>query len=285
MYGYRLLKKAVALLLCCAALISLPAQINAAPLASTPLSSTVVADPSVLLDVLTQNTQKGHLVSRVYRYAGRGTPIGSLENNTLITVLGENGEFYRINCYEMEGYIPKSQVRCDENGQYYVSCDPNSRDSNYLPTRSTQAASTIRGTARQIALSLQGVPYVRGGTTPRGFDCSGFTMYVLRQVGLDIHRNLMIQLADGIIIPKSDLQCGDLVFFSNTTGWGHFASHLGIYIGDGKLIHAGSNGITVVDLNSSYFTYYYQCSRRVILSDMNPDITGGLQKAPSSYWR
>lgn len=285
MYGYRILKKAVALLLCCAALISMRTPTAAAPLSSAPLLDAVVTDPSVLMDVLNQNTQTGHLVSRVYRYAGRGTPIGSLENNTLITVLGSSGEFYRINCHDMEGYIPKSQVRCDENGQYYVSCDPNSRDSKYLPTRSTQAASTMRGAARQVALSLQGIPYVSGGTTPRGFDCSGFTMYVLKKVGLNIDRNLMIQLADGIIIPKSELQCGDLVFFSNTTGWGHFASHIGIYLGDGKLIHAGSKGITVVDLASDYFTYYYQCSRRVILADLTPSISGGLQKAPASSWR
>lgn len=285
MHGYRLLKKAMALLLCCAALISLPSQAKAAPLSSTPLSSTVIADPSVLMDVVTQNTQAGRLVSRVYRFAGRGTPIGCFENNTLITVLDSSGDFYRISCYEMEGFIPKSQVRCDEDGQYYVNCDPNSQDSLYLSTHSTQTADTMRGTSRQIATSLVGVPYVSGGTTPNGFDCSGFTMYVLRKVGLDLHRNLMIQLADGIIIPKSELQCGDLVFFSNTTGWGHFASHIGIYLGDGKLIHAGSKGITIVDLDSDYFTYYYQCSRRVILSDLTPGITGSLQKAPASYWR
>lgn len=289
MHRPQLFRKAMAVLLCCAALLALPSQINARPLSITPLSSTAIPNPSILAGEVTETVTAGHLVSLVYRYAGRGTVIGCLENGTLLNILDSKGEFYRIDCYDMTGYIAKTQVRSDGSGQYYVSCDPNSSESKYLSSRSTQAAASLRGAVQQRAVSLVGVPYVIGGTSPSGFDCSGFTQYIMQKIGLDLHRNALSQLQDGIIIPKSDLQCGDLVFFSNTTGYGHFASHIGIYLGNGKLIHAGSSGIAIVDLDSAYFTYHYLCARRVILSDLTPGTAAGaagaFQKPTTSYWR
>ena len=215
--------------------------------------------------------------------------IGCLENGTLLTVLSEYGDYYRIDCYDMNGYIAKSQVRADENGQFYVNCVPDSVHSKSLTSHSLQTSEALRGIVRERASALQGIPYVYGGTTTRGFDCSGFTQYVMRKAGLQIHRTVLEQLQDGIIIARDQLRCGDLVFFENTTGAGHFASHIGIYLGDGKLIHAGSKGITIVDLDSSYFTTHYMCSRRVILSDLTPaasvTIPGTMQRTVSSYWR
>lgn len=284
----QLLRKAAVYLLCLALLLALPSQATARPLSIAPLSSTAIPDTSILADELAEPVTPGHLVSHVYRYASRGTVIGCLENGTLLTVLDEKGAFYRINCYDMTGYIPKAQVRSDESGQYYVNCSPDPTDSKYLSSRSTQAAATIRGAVKTRAVSLVGVPYVRGGTTTKGFDCSGFTQYVLKRAGIPIQRTALQQLSDGIIIPKSELQCGDLVFFSNTTGRDRFASHVGIYLGDGKLIHAGSKGITIVDLDSAYFTYHYLCARRMILSDLTAKpagIAGATQKPAASYWR
>ena len=115
-----------------------------------------------------------------------------------------------------------------------------------------------------------GVPYVSGGTTPYGFDCSGFTQYVFNNSGHAMNRSLYIQMQDSIIIAKEDLQCGDLIIFQNTTGWGHFASHIGIYIGNGQLIHAGSKGVTCSSLDAEYWASRYVGARRVI------DITDAL---------
>lgn len=240
----------------------------------------------------TKAATTGRTVSLVRRSAYfSSVAIGCLENGTYVTVLGETKEFYRIDCFDMTGYIAKSQVKQDENGQYYVSCVSGSHETTTLPSRTPEEAVALKGQVRTEALKYQGVPYVWGGTTPRGFDCSGFTQYVFRRVGIDINRTCYYQLQCGVIVAREDLQCGDLVFFENT-GDGGFASHVGIYIGNGQLIHAGSKGITVVYLDSAYFDYHYMCARRVILSEASymtgetviPAV-GITQNINGSYWR
>ena len=262
--------KAAALLLCCAGLLMQSFSASALSLTDAPLASTVLAGATQLAKDPQQTVTPGHVVTNVYRYASRSTIIGCLENGTILKILDTRGSYYRIDCYDMVGYIPVSQVQKNDNGQYYVNCVADSVHTKTLASFSTQAADSLRGIIRERATALQGIPYVWGGTTTNGFDCSGFTQYVLRKAGLDIHRSVLMQLQDGIIIAKEDLQCGDLVFFENTTGDGHFASHIGIYLGDGKLIHSGSHGIAIVNLSDSYFTYHYMCARRVVLSDLTP---------------
>ena len=289
---HRLIVKTVrtaALLLCCAGLLLQSFAANALSLSGAPLSSTVLSGTALLAKDPQRTVTPGHMVSNVYRYASRSTVIGCLENGTLLKVLESRGSYYRIDCYDMVGYIAKSQVRQADDGQYYVNCIANSDHSKILPSFSLQTADSLRGIIRERATALQGIPYVWGGTTTRGFDCSGFTQYVLRKAGIDIHRTVLTQLQDGIIIAKEDLQCGDLVFFENTTGPGNFASHIGIYLGDGKLIHAGSNGITIVNLSDSYFTNHYMCARRMVLSDLTPttmpNAVLSLQRPVSAYRR
>ena len=86
------------------------------------------------------------------------------------------------------------------------------------------------------AFKYLGTPYVWGGTTPNGFDCSGFTQYVYRTAGVNIPRVSQSQQLFGTQIPISQLQPGDMVF------WGYPAHHVGIYIGDGKYIHSPRTG-------------------------------------------
>lgn len=240
----------------------------------------------------TKAAATGHTVSLVRRSAYfSSVAIGCLENGTYVTVLGETKEFYRIDCFDMTGYIAKTQVKQDENGEYYVSCVSGAHETTTLPSRTPEEAMALKGQVRTEALKYQGVPYVWGGTTPRGFDCSGFTQYVFGRVGIDINRSCYYQLQCGVIVAREDLQCGDLVFFENT-GDGGFASHVGIYIGNGQMIHAGSNGITVVYLDSAYFDSHYMCARRVVLSDASymtgetviPAV-GITQNINGSYWR
>ena len=232
----------------------------------------------------------GHTVSYV-RYSANpyGTIIGCLENGTKLKVLDKVNNYYRIDCFDLIGYIATEQVRQDENGDFFVSCAASSPETTSLPAYSATDALKLKGQIRDLAMQQIGVPYVSGGTTPYGFDCSGFTQYVFNNSGHAMNRSLYIQMQDSIIIAKEDLQCGDLIIFQNTTGWGHFASHIGIYIGNGQLIHAGSRGIAVVGLDEAYYTYHYMCARRVILTDiaqetMIPAI-GINQNINSSYWR
>lgn len=100
------------------------------------------------------------------------------------------------------------------------------------------------------AKSFLGTPYQWGGTSPSGFDCSGFTQYVLAQNGKSIPRTSQEQFASGQAVDKSQLQAGDLVFY-NWSG-GTEATHVGIYEGNGKMIHAPHKGDVVkeVDFNS-----------------------------------
>jgi len=91
-----------------------------------------------------------------------------------------------------------------------------------------------------------------------------------------------------LVIPKEDLQCGDLVLFSNTTSRG-FASHVGMYIGNGKIIHSGNGGVAISTLDTPYWNKYYQCSRRIIptgLTSSAAQPTMGLtQNNVTGFWR
>ncbi|CAH2717061.1 hypothetical protein BACCIP111895_04250 [Neobacillus rhizosphaerae] len=108
------------------------------------------------------------------------------------------------------------------------------------------AVSTIIATAKQYL----GVPYVWGGTTPSGFDCSGFTSYVYRSVGINLPRVSRDQQNVGTRISPSQVQPGDLVFRGSP------AYHVGIYIGGGQYIHAPQTGdvVKIAPYNPSAFT-------------------------------
>ncbi|MBP3479903.1 MAG: C40 family peptidase [Oscillospiraceae bacterium] len=277
-------------LLICTAVTALTQPAAALPLTFSPLSSTIGTTAPAIVIEDTAIESNGRTVSIVHRTASAsGTVIGCLENGTIITILGTSGSFYKIDCYDMKGYIAMNQVSQNEAGEYYVNCIPESAETKKLPTHTTGSALSLRSAIRTTSKKYIGVRYVHGGSSPRGFDCSGFTQYVFKQHGYTLSRTVVAQLDAGVIISKDDLQCGDLVFFENTTGSGRFASHIGIYIGNGQLIHAGSKGITVVSLEAAYFEYHYLCSRRVILSDLTaktvtPSV-GITQNINSSYWR
>lgn len=125
---------------------------------------------------------------------------------------------------------------------------------------STGSGSTTKVTGSEIvskAKQYLGVPYKYGGTTPSGFDCSGFVYYVFRSLGINISRTQATMYAQGKAIKKSELQPGDLVFFQNTYKAG--ISHVGIYVGGGKFIHSPSSGkvVSYADLNSDYYISHY----------------------------
>jgi cell wall-associated NlpC family hydrolase len=86
---------------------------------------------------------------------------------------------------------------------------------------------------------LLGSPYKSGGTSPRGFDCSGFTSYVYRQHGIPLTRTAQSQYKKSLIIAKKDAVPGDLVFFKTKNGWVY---HVGIYAGNNKVTHSPKPG-------------------------------------------
>ncbi len=164
---------------------------------------------------------------------------------TRLNVTGQEGEFYEVLYYGNIRYIPAvcTDVR-----------------------REALADRMLVGSIGQRAVALSanylGVPYVYGGRSPSGFDCSGFTSYVYSQLGVTLPRTSSAQSAYGIAVEKSDLMPGDLVFFA--TGGGG-VSHVGLYVGNGSFIHAPVPGTSVsyANLHSSYWSRTYVCARRV----------------------
>ncbi|SEF90010.1 NlpC/P60 family protein [Caloramator fervidus] len=112
------------------------------------------------------------------------------------------------------------------------------------------------------ATRFLGTRYRYSGQTPFGFDCSGFTSYVYRCFGYNIPHSSKEQYKIGVRVSKSQLLPGDLVFF-NTNRKG--ISHVGIYIGNGKFIHAssGKGYVTITSLNDSYYLKRYVGAVRV----------------------
>jgi cell wall-associated NlpC family hydrolase len=111
------------------------------------------------------------------------------------------------------------------------------------------------------ALSLRGAPYRNGGTTPTGFDCSGFVQFVFGQHGVRMPRETREQFRVGRGVDKGRLQPGDLVFFTTVAPG---ASHVGIAIGGDQFVHAPSErGVVRVEhLSSAYWNRRYVGARR-----------------------
>ena len=168
---------------------------------------------------------------------------GSLSNGTVVEILdtiGGMGGWYKI----AQGYV---------STDYVAMVD----------------ASVVNGSAKgaaiaQYAKQFVGYPYVYGGSSPSGFDCSGFVTYVCNQNGISVNRTASARMSNGTAVSKAQLQPGDLVFF-NSGNSSKLATHVGIYLGNGQFVHAStpSTGVIISDLNSSYYTNTYVGARRL----------------------
>ena len=178
------------------------------------------------------------------------TKVGTLTRNQSVTVTGScsNG-WYRIKFEGHTAYV-SGKYLSDEAGA----------------SSSSGSISSGSGTATDIAnfaMSFVGYSYVWGGMSPStGFDCSGLMYYVLTQYGYSMKRVANDQMTQGTAISRDNLQVGDLVFF----GYGSYANHVGMYIGNGNFVHAStpSTGVRVNSLNETYYNTRYIGARRII---------------------
>lgn len=120
---------------------------------------------------------------------------------------------------------------------------------------------TVGSQLADYALQLVGLPYVYGGTSTSGFDCSGFVQYVYRQNGYEINRTATAQLNDGYTVAYEDMKPGDIIYF----GYADTATHVGIYVGGGEFVHAENSGTGVVisKLSQPWYAARFLCAHRV----------------------
>lgn len=189
-------------------------------------------------------------------------------------IIGFNNQWYKVIFGDHIGYIRSDYLDLTEIP--YENQASSKSPKFFVDGKSTgvkPSAAALKGNSTSLSETRQkivatakkyiGTPYVWGGTTPSGFDCSGFTQFVMKAAGISIPRTTTEQYKVGTYVAKSALQPGDLVFLQNTYRSG--ISHVGIYIGDGKMIHASSSkGVTTSNLSSSYYVQHYYGARRVV---------------------
>ena len=178
------------------------------------------------------------------------TILGSFDTGATMAITGVNGNWYQVSYNGGTGYV------CAD----YMTVSPGDGDVYAQTLSVNDAAANVISTAK----SLLDIRYRYGGTTTNGFDCSGYTQYVFAQNGITLDRTAAQQYANnGTSVAKSDLQAGDLVFFSSSS---QKVGHVGIYIGDGQFIHSssGAGKVIITSLNSSDSVNHYVGAKRVL---------------------
>lgn len=162
-----------------------------------------------------------------------------------VEILGVDGEWYKVSAGGKTGYI---------RGDYVSFTEP---DPSQAP-----AAGSIGEQIVAFAEQFLGTPYVWAGSSPSGFDCSGFVSCVFKNFGYTVNRTAASMYTNGVAVDKSELQIGDAVFFASSS---ESIGHVGIYIGDGEFIHSssGCGYVTISGLDESYYSRMYVGARRI----------------------
>lgn len=172
--------------------------------------------------------------------------IADAQQNARLDIIGVSGQWYKVNCNGLAGYIHSDYIAL--NGG--------------VPDDFTNSAEKGQKIV-DMAMKYMGVPYVWGGTSPRGFDCSGLVYYVYKECGYTINRTAASIYDNGTYVEKEKLQVGDAICFSS---YSSSIGHVGIYIGDGQFIHAssGSGRVIISGLDENYYSRRYVGARRIV---------------------
>ncbi len=179
--------------------------------------------------------------------------VTTLLKNKTASVLLSSGNWYKVKTKTAKiGWVRKDLMRLYRSSTTSRSGTSNDRDSN----------SATRANIVAYAKTFLGCQYSYGGSSPSGFDCSGFTSYVFKHFNIYLNRSADDQMSQGTYVSKSNLLPGDLVFF----GYGSYADHASIYIGNGQIIHAANTAkdVCISNLSESYYVNKYLMGRRVI---------------------
>lgn len=184
--------------------------------------------------------------------------VGRAAQGAAIEILGKKNGFFIVKHNGNEAFMAAEYVQLitkQEHDSFYAALATQPAAVNYSSGNSSVVS---------VAMQYIGVPYVYGGSTPSGFDCSGFTSYVFRQFGYNLNRTAAGQASNGTVVAnKASLLPGDLLLFKSSGGSG--IGHVGIYIGNGNMVHAPKPGssVRVTSINSDYYLQRYVGARRI----------------------
>lgn len=196
------------------------------------------------------------------------TVLDTLPRNTKVELLDKKGEWSKVKHNGKEGYIATRYLSDTKVEVTTRSSEPRTSETFEENTTQTVSNNTNTDTKKQelvnYAKQFLGSKYVHGGASPSGFDCSGFTYYVYKHFGYKLSRASSAQVNNGTTISKSDLQLGDLIFFSHYKTF-QGIGHVGIYIGNNQFIHASSEktGVIITSLSSGNYPKRYVTAKRI----------------------
>ncbi|EJR48880.1 hypothetical protein IIM_04057 [Bacillus cereus VD107] len=191
--------------------------------------------------------------------SGEGTNyriIGALPQGQKVQVISENYGWSKINYNGQTGYIGTRFLSKTPVGGA-VDNKPNNNQNNNQNNNTNNNTSNNSGDSSSLlayAKSMQGVPYVWGGTSANGVDCSGYIYHVYKKFGHNISRQSVAGYWSSLPQTSSP-QPGDLIYFKDTYKAG--PSHMGIYLGGGSFIQAGDKGVAIVSLSNSYWKSHF----------------------------
>ncbi|MCX7746737.1 MAG: C40 family peptidase [Clostridia bacterium] len=193
--------------------------------------------------------------------------VASLEKGSTVSIVSYSDGWYKVKTSDGTiGWIFADFINVKSTKVSRSVQVPSVKTTPSKSTKSTKI-DTSTGGKDMISYSKKflGVRYVYGGSSPKGFDCSGFTQYVFRKYGISINRVAADQAKQGKKVKRSELKSGDLVFF-DTNGGHNYINHVGLYIGNGKFIHAssGSRYKVVISEMAGFYDDAYMTARRFI---------------------
>ena len=190
-------------------------------------------------------------------------------------IIGVNTGWYKVIFKDVIGYVPSNVLKLTEVP--YENHDSENYPRFFRLGKSTGLAPSADALKEEVlipstdgekivatAKKYLGVPYVWGGASPSGFDCSGLVYYVFKVNGYSMYRTPEDQYRQGTYVSRNNLQPGDVVFFYNTVP-GTGISHVGIYIGDGQFIHSPNSRsvVSIARLDNTYWNQHYYGARRM----------------------